>query len=451
MPVLGRLCVAVAAAASLALALSPSAFAHASLVSSTPANDEVVARAPARVVLRFNESVETALGSVRVYDGSARRVDDGSTAHPQPDRVEVGVRPGLPRGTYTVAWRVVSADSHPIHGAFVFHVGKPGANAAGVAAQVLDEQAGSRSVDVAFGVLRFLEFLALLVIVGGALSLVYVLREEPSNLREPVWAIVSVAAVLLAVVSLMAIGLEGAKASGLGLGSATRWSLISDVLDTRFGRISLLRAVVGLGVAVVGALALLGRERRGRLLAWLAVGLAAGAALTPAVSGHARVDGTTAVISDWAHVLAAGAWAGGLAFLVLVLVRARERWTLASRIVPRFSDLAVVSISVLLSAGVLSGFLEVRSWSGLWDTTYGRLLLVKVGARAAAARARRLQQPLLGTALTCRSHIGPGAAAVPDLGRRRADAGGRDRRGDGGARRRAARAGAGRGERAGLA
>jgi copper transport protein len=377
-PVVGRLCAAVGMAASLALAFSPPALAHAALVSSTPANGEVAARAPARIVLRFNESVETALGSVRVYDGSADRVDDGTTRHPQAAQVEVGLRPGLPRGTYTVAWRVVSADSHPIHGAFVFHVGKPGANAAGVAAQVLDEQAGSRSVDVAFGTARFLEFLALLVIVGGALSLVYVLRDEASTLREPVWASVSVVAVLLAVVSLMAIGLEGSKASGLGLSSAARWSLISDVLDTRFGRVSLLRVVVALTLAALGAYALLVRERRGRLLAWLAVGLAGSAALTPALSGHALADGTTAVFSDWAHVLAAGAWAGGLAFLVLVLLRSRERWMLATRIVPRFSDLAVVSISVLLSAGVLSGFLEVRSWSGLWDTTYGRLLLVKV-------------------------------------------------------------------------
>jgi copper transport protein len=87
----------------------------------------------------------------------------------------------------------------------------------------------------------------------------------------------------------------------------------------------------------------------------------------------------TAVFSDWAHVVAAGCWAGGLALLLVALLRARERWTVAARIVPRFSDLAVVSISVLLSAGVLSGFLEVRSWSGLWETTYGRLLLVKVG------------------------------------------------------------------------
>jgi copper transport protein len=205
-----------------------------------------------------------------------------------------------------------------------------------------------------------------------------VLREEAFGLREPVWATLSVAAVLLVVTSLMAIGVEAAKASGLGLGSAVRWSLITDILGTRFGSVMLARAGLAVALAVVGLAALLWPERE-RLLAWAAGALAIGTAITPALSGHARVDGVTAVFSDWAHVVAAGCWAGGLALLLVALLRARERWTVAARIIPRFSDLAVVSISVLLSAGVLSGFLEVRSWNGLWETTYGRLLLVKVG------------------------------------------------------------------------
>ena len=41
--------------------------------------------------------------------------------------------------------------------------------------------------------------------------------------------------------------------------------------------------------------------------------------------------------------------------------------------------MAVIAVAVLLAAGVLNGFLEVRSWQALWETTYGQLLLVKVG------------------------------------------------------------------------
>ena len=159
---MGRAGTATAAAIVLALVVAGSASAHARLVSSTPANDEVLQRAPERVTIRFNEAVESAFGSVRVFDGAARRVDEGNTTRPNADAVSVALRSGLPRGTYTVAWRVVSADSHPIHGAYLFHVGKPGAGAAGVAAQVLDEETGSRAVDLAFAVVRFLNLALIL-------------------------------------------------------------------------------------------------------------------------------------------------------------------------------------------------------------------------------------------------------------------------------------------------
>jgi copper transport protein len=371
--------VAVAAAAVAALTATPAASAHATLVSSQPANDEVLPRAPARVVLRFNEPVETAFGSVRVYDGKARRVDDGGTTRPEPRAVAVRVRPGLPQGTYTVAWRVVSADSHPVSGAFVFHVGKPGAGAAGIASQVLEEQAGSRAVDRSFDIVRFLNFALILLCVGGAAALAGVLRQEAPAVTRPLWTALAAAGVLLAVASLAGIGLEAAKASGLGLDAAFRTSLIEDVLETQFGRVWLLRVILAFAIAILAAVAL-ARPRQGeRALAVSACALGVAIAITPALSGHARVAGTLAVASDSVHVLAASAWIGGLAFLLLALWRARdERWPLAARAVPRFSALAVVSVAALLLGGVVNGYLEVRSWSGLWETTYGRLLLAKL-------------------------------------------------------------------------
>ena len=374
-----RIWVAVVAGSIAALFSAPAALAHARLDSSTPSNDEVVRRAPKQVVVNFSEPVETAFGSVRVYDGAARRVDDRRTTRPAPDSVAVGLRSDLPRGTYTVAWRVVSADSHPVSGAFVFHVGKPGAGAGGVVSQVLDEQAGSRAVDRTFWLVRFLSLALILLSVGGAIALALVLPGVPIGVRRPLWIVLAVSAFVLALLSLAGIGLQGAQASGLGLDAAARPSLIGDVLDTRFGEAWLLRAVLAASVALVAGLAAWRLSRHDRALAWVAGALGVVIAATPAISGHARVDGRVAVASDWMHVLAGAAWAGGLTFLLLALWRARgDRWALGARAVPRFSTVAVVSIAALLTAGVVNGFLEVRSWSGLWETTYGQLLLVKV-------------------------------------------------------------------------
>jgi copper transport protein len=117
-------------------------------------------------------------------------------------------------------------------------------------------------------------------------------------------------------------------------------------------------------------------RRAGLLLAALAVPLVA----TPALAGHARTEGLLAETADVAHVAAAAAWTGGLAALVAALVLAgADRWALAARAVPRFSALAVGAVAVLVAAGTVNGVVQVGALRGLWETTYGVLLVVKVG------------------------------------------------------------------------
>ncbi len=371
---------AMGAGSIAALVIAPSALAHARLDSSTPSNDEVLRRAPEQVVLTFSEPVETAFGSVRVYDGAARRVDDGRTTRPDPSAVAVGLPSDLGRGTYTVAWRVVSADSHPVSGAFVFHIGKPGVGAAGVVGHVLDEQAGSQTVDRAFWLVRFLSLTLILLCVGGATALAFVLAGAPVAVRRSLWILLASLASGLALLAVAGIGLQGAQASGLGIDAALRRSLIGDVLDTRFGHAWLLRALLAVLLVSVAVIAARRTVRDDASLAAVACGLGVLIAATPAISGHARVEGGVALTSDWVHVVAASGWAGGLAFLLIALwrVRSEERWQFTARAAPRFSALAVVSIAALLTAGVISGFFEVGSWRGLWETTFGQLLLVKV-------------------------------------------------------------------------
>ena len=376
-----RIWAAVAAGSIAALVIAPpSALAHAGFDASTPSNDEVLGRAPEQVVLTFSDPVEAALGSVRVYNGAARRVDDGRTTRPDRNGVAVGLPSDLSPGTYTVAWRIVPADSHPVSGAFVFHIGKPGAGTAGVAGQVLDAQGGSRTVERAFWLVRFLSLTLILLCVGGATALPCVLAGASIAVRRSLWILLAFLASGLALLSLAGIGLQGAQASGLGIDAAVRQSLIGDVLDTRFGHAWLLRAALAVLLASVAMMAARRTERGHASLAAVALGLGVLIAATPAVSGHARVVGGVALASDWVHVVAASVWAGGLVFLLIALWRAQseERWQFTARAVPRFSVLAVVSIATLLTAGVVNGFLEVGSWRGLWETTYGQLLLVKV-------------------------------------------------------------------------
>jgi copper transport protein len=92
------------------------------------------------------------------------------------------------------------------------------------------------------------------------------------------------------------------------------------------------------------------------------------------------VSGPLSFLADIAHIQAAAVWTGGLAFLMLGLACAGgDRWPLATRCVPRFSIMAMVSVGVLIIAGTINGYLQVRTWSALWETKYGLLLLGKIG------------------------------------------------------------------------
>jgi copper transport protein len=352
-----------------ALTATPAAIAHAILQESTPSNNSVVRTSPKTVSLRFNEAVETAFGSIRVYNCSGARVDSGKIVRPTKDSVAVKIDQTLARGTFTVTWRVISADSHPVAGAFVFNVKK--ANA-GSCKQVFGAKTPG-TIDALFKFARALDFALILLVVGGAIALAVVLRSAAAELRSQLFRILAGLSFGLVVSAALCIVLQGAVAGGFGLTEAFRWDTVHSVLQTRFGHAFVWQ--IGLAL-VIGAVALMASRSRSLELLPLAA-----LALLPTISaaGHARTSGPWAFLFDVVHIAAASTWVGGLGFIILALLLAgADRWPLASRAVPRFSILAVISVATLIVAGTLRGYQEVRAFHGLWDTTYGQLLLVKI-------------------------------------------------------------------------
>jgi copper transport protein len=364
-------------ACALAVVLAPSAFAHSVLLGTEPGNDVVVQESPERVSLRFNESVEMSLGGIRVFDGEGNRVDSEEVNPSNGREVAVGIEGELEPGTYTVAWRAISADSDPISGAFVFHVQERGVTSGAV---TLDSLTGnSNTVEVFFTAGRFFDFALLLLALGGSAVLVIALPSAAWPVRRRLYGVLSVIAGALALVALLNIGFQGAAAGGIGIVDAFSWDVYSNVIDTRYGEMMLLQAALAVTLALT-ALALRHSEHRDRrALSALTLALGGAMSLTPSLSGHASTAGTLAMVADVAHVIAAALWTGGLGFLFLALMLAKEdRWPLATRAVPRFSNMAVLSVVVLLVAGITNGYFQVRTWSALWETEYGLLLLAKV-------------------------------------------------------------------------
>lgn len=351
------------------------ASAHASLVRSDPLDGQVVATSPRDVTLTFSEPIETALGAIRIFDSDARRVDAGGTVRQAPNVGSSRVTGTLARGTYTVSWRVGSADGHPIGGAFVFHVGAPGDRPEGVAGQV--QSRPPSAIDRASDIARFANLALVILVVGAFAALVLLFAGRAPDVERRLWYAAAGCGFALSIVAGATILLHAASVAGVGLDGAAQGNVLSAEIDTRFGQVRLAQVILAELVAIgaVWAAATDGNSRLKQAVALAAAGLA----VTPGLAGHAGTGSRLAVIADTGHVLAASMWVGGLATIVTALgLAGDDRAGLARSLWPRFSTAALVSVGVLVVAGVIGSLQNVDGVGELWGTTYGRLLLAKI-------------------------------------------------------------------------
>src|SRR6266511_150269 len=153
------------------LTLAPAAGAHAVLQDTSPARGTTLTKQPDLIVFRFSEPVEGSFGAVRVFDSAGKQVQSGDVVRPQGQKsVGVHLRPGLREGSYTATFRVISADSHPVSGGFVFSVGRPSAPSKTVAQLTSGDNTGNIT-QVGYGIARGITYAAIGLAVGGLLFL----------------------------------------------------------------------------------------------------------------------------------------------------------------------------------------------------------------------------------------------------------------------------------------
>ncbi len=141
-----------------------------------------------------------------------------------------------------MGWKVTSADTHVVSGAFTFSVGTR-SGGAGVARKLESAQQIPLALRDGFAVVRFLNLLLLLLCAGGAASIVFVQRDAEPAVRRRLWSIIVVCAIALAVVAALGLPFEAAEQDGTGLLKGLEAKAISSVRSTRFGEIWLARAL----------------------------------------------------------------------------------------------------------------------------------------------------------------------------------------------------------------
>lgn len=350
------------------------ASAHAELSATDPPDGAVLDAAPTELTLQFTEGVDLQPDGVRVLDDEGARVDRGQAAAAGPS-VTVPLDDGLRRGSYVVAWRVVSADGHPIRGAFTFSVGQA-TDVSGLAGGAF-AGGDDRPIEVAAAILRGLAYLGVLGSCGVVLVSALLRRpDEPTPVAR--WVSAGVVVALVSLV-LQAVAL-GALATGEGLTSITEPGVLALVLADGYGPAAIVALVGLLAVLITTGLPFEGPVR---------VVALAGAVLAPlsfALTGHTRSMEPAAVgyAADLVHLLAATVWFGGLGAATATVVRRRRAGDSlgSAEAVAEFSGVAAFAAAIVIAAGLVLSWIEVGGLEALTTTTYGRLLLAKVAAVA---------------------------------------------------------------------
>lgn len=346
--------------------------AHAALLESTPPDRTVLQVAPGSVALRFSERVTTSLGAVRVLAPDGERVDAGSVttrANGAEVVADLKISAGeAGHGTYSVLWRVVSQDSHPVSGTFSFSVGHPSAASSAAAASEPGDGVARRLLTIGRGVLLG----GLLLLVGGVCFLAGLWPSgwERRGARRIPW----VGFGMVGVGSLAVLLLQGPYAAGLPVSRMFDTALLRDVAGTRLGTATLVRLVL----LVPAALLLRGRPTGPTWRSWSFAVAAVGLLVTTSVAGHAGVGSGAplAVAADVAHLAAVAIWVGGLVVLAVVLLRHGTDDDLTGTL-PRWSRVAAWSVAVMVATGLFASWREVREVAALGSTSYGRLLILK--------------------------------------------------------------------------
>jgi copper transport protein len=374
----------IAAVVGVALALPAAAWAHAVLIRTSPVASKVLNSAPTEVQLSYSEPVEPRFAIVSVTDAGGHLVTNGTPARsPQSRETLVIPLKKIPEGWYLVYWRVISVDGHPVRGAFTFAVGPN----AGPAPQFVIPSISETAATPALVILRWIVFLTLMAAVG--LFVLRMLIARPLVRLRGVtiaWAIALGAAIVATPIYVDVATAKFALRSAFDLGA-----LIPLMRDSQFGRGYLDLELCLILFAVAGGIAIwLDRPERpsrtpGALLSLIGSLLAAGAViLAPAVSGHAGQTSPRglAIPVDWIHIAAGAVWIGGL--IGLLVIGFTGRVPALVRVVPRFSNVAFASVIALIAAGIGNSLFHLPTLASLWETSYGKMVLIKIGVLGVA-------------------------------------------------------------------
>ena len=393
--------IVAAMAAIIGLSWPRTTSAHAVLQRSLPVQNQKIKQAeiPKLIETWYSESIERSLTSLSVIDCNAKNVQQGPVIFSDTDDTyaAIALPPTLDPSIYTVVYQNVSkVDGHTWTGSFSFIVlNADGSDPNCTAPQIQLQGQQGFLPEAGDSTLRWFELLSAVALTGALMFYLFVARpaagflnpDEIDDVEKTVFTLAADLILIAApVLALSAFGQILLLADRLGGAS----NLSTILFSTRSGELWLSRIGLSMALALLFLPAAFSSNYRagGRAQLIAAAGLigSLGLLMTYSLGSHGAADGGAfwGVAADFVHFLATAAWLGALLQLPLLFWWTRGRLNDSKRFLylanafDRYSWLAVISVALLIGTGVFNAFVQLPNRPALWETTYGRVLLVKL-------------------------------------------------------------------------
>ena len=359
----------------------PLAYAHPFLLDSEPVQGQSVSIGTTQITMYYSEAVEIDFSELKIYDSNGNQVDNRDTRYNNAESSLVITTSPLEDGIYTVASKVLSkVDGHLVHAAIIFGVGN-----VQIDTSLIDSQQQSETTFIPESIARFPGLIGQTIVLGGVIASIAIWSTRQSRFKDQIALIENSFKAKFSKV--IGFGVIAVFASNFIMLGVQTWRLETspfDIIQTTFGSTWLTRMIITIILIVIW----FWLERKSKIsiktqLPMLVFALALIATTT--MMGHgASTEMMPPIILDYVHNLLSSIWIGGVIFLGFVVLpsitkldgNVRDKITIS--LIPRFSGMIIIALGILIITGpTLLWFLD-SNVSSLTDSTYGKLIIVKI-------------------------------------------------------------------------
>ena len=364
----------------------PLASAHPFLLDSEPGQGQNAPAGTTQIITNYSEAVEIGFSELRVYDANGNQVDNKDTAYNGGETSLIVTTPPLEDGVYTITSKVLSKiDGHLVQAAIVFGVGD-----VKIDSSLLEKQENSETTFIPESIARFPGLVGQTIVLGGVIVSITIWSSQQTRFRE-VFADIN-EQFKIKFSKIIGIGVIATFASNFIMLGVQTWRLETsplDVIGTTFGTTWLIRMIIT--IIIIGLWFWIEKKNEITIKGQIPLLIASLILIaTTTMMGHgASTELEAPWILDYSHNLLSSIWIGGVIFFAFVALPTitktensiKEKITLS--LIPRFSGLFIIAIGILIITGpTLLWFLD-DNVASLTDSTYGKLILIKIAIAAA--------------------------------------------------------------------